>query len=126
MQTVLAKTPAESSMLETVHRYYDARSGLCAFVVDGDERVIGMVSDVQAQAVPKERWADTTARAAMQPVGEVLTVPSDSDLGVVLDQMTASQQEQMPVVDDGQLVGCVSRMQVLAVIANGDGQRSER
>src|SRR5207302_10987549 len=52
MQTVLAKTAADSSMLETVHRYYDARSGLCAFAVDGDERVIGMVSDVQAQAVP--------------------------------------------------------------------------
>ena len=51
--------------------------------------------DFAEQAVPKERWADTTARAAMQPVGEVLTVPSDSDLGVVLDQMTASQQEQM-------------------------------
>jgi CBS domain-containing protein len=107
-------------MLETVHRYYDGGSGLCAFVVDGDERVIGMVSDVQAQRVPKERWAATTARAAMQAVDDVLTVRSDSDLGAVLDQMTASEQEQMPVVDDGRLVGCVSRLQVLAVIAGGD------
>ena len=58
----------------------------------------------------------------MQPVSDVLTVRSDSDLGVVLDQMTASQQEQMPVVDEGRLVGCVSRLQVLAIIAAGDGR----
>ncbi len=115
--TVLARESPEGSLLETIHRYYDSRIGLAAFVVDGDEQVVGMVSDVEARRVPKERWAATPSRAAMRPVGGIETVAPETDLATALEKMTASQQEQMPVVAEGRLVGCLGRLQIVGLLA---------
>ncbi|MHB8683793.1 MAG: site-2 protease family protein [Dehalococcoidia bacterium] len=116
MQTVLPRIEPEVDLLQTMSRYYHPRYGLCAFVVDGDDRVTGMVTDVQLARVPRDRWPGVRAGVAMQPAAEIITASPDADLATVLEQMEAAQQTQVPIVEDGRLTGWVSRARIVGII----------
>ncbi|MBF6600960.1 MAG: site-2 protease family protein [Dehalococcoidia bacterium] len=109
MQTVLPRVAPEVDLLQAMSRYYHPRDGMCAFVVDGDEHVLGMVTDVQLARVPRDRWPSVPVGAAMQPADEIATTTSGADLASVLEEMDGSQQTQLPVLEDGRLTGWVSR-----------------
>lgn len=109
MQTVLPRVAPDVDLLQAMSRYYHPRDGMCAFVVDGDERVLGMVTEVQLARVPRDRWPSVPVGAAMQPADEIITTTSDADLASVLEEMDGSQQTQLPVLEDGRLTGWVSR-----------------
>lgn len=116
MQTVLPRIEPDLDLLQTMSRYYHPRYGLCAFVVDGDERVTGMVTDAELARVPRDRWPGVRAGAAMQPAAAIITTSPDADLASVLEQMEAADQTQMPIVEDGRLTGWVSRARILGII----------
>ncbi|MDE3097441.1 MAG: site-2 protease family protein [Chloroflexota bacterium] len=116
MQTVLPRIDPDLDLLQTMSRYYQPRYGLCAFVVDGDERVTGMVTDVELARVPRDRWPGVRAGAAMQPAAAIVTAAPDADLASVLEQMEAAQQTQVPIVEDGRLTGWVSRARIVGII----------
>ncbi len=116
MRTTLPAIYGTATVLETMSRYYEPRAGLCAFVVDGEERVIGMVSETETARTPKERWAVTQAGNIMRPVTAVATAAPDTDLAALLEQMDLSQQNQMPIVEDGRLIGHVGRTRILGVL----------
>ena len=117
MRTMLPTVPETTTVLETVGRYFDPHFGLCAFIVDGDERVLGMLSDLEAARVPKERWATTYAPQAMTPTRDVLTIEPEADLATALEQLESARQMQLPVVDAGRIVGYVSRIRIMNVLA---------
>jgi CBS domain-containing protein len=109
-------------------------------VVDEEGRVIGMVTE--ADLMPKEVFdvghrrthglGDLTGRAFAgkargRTVGEVMTTtvhtvsPTD-DLRVATRRMLEHNVKRLPVVDDGHLVGIVSRRDVLRVFALPDDE----
>jgi CBS domain-containing protein len=116
MQTVLPRVEPGVDLLETMSRYFHPRYGLCAFVVDGDERVQGMVSDVELARVPRQRWPIVTASAAMQPAHTIATGTPDTDLGSALEAMEAAQQTQLPIVEGGRVTGWVSRARLVGMM----------
>lgn len=116
MQTVLPRIEPGIDLLETMSRYFHPRYGLCAFVVDGDERVQGMVSDVELARVPRSRWPIVTASAAMQPAHAIATATPDTDLGSVLETMEEAQQTQLPILESGRVTGWVSRARLLGML----------
>lgn len=116
MHTVLPTVPETTTVLETVGRFFDPHFGLCAFIVDDDERVLGMLSDTEAARVPKERWATTYAPQAMTPARDVHTVGPEADLATTLEQMESSRQMQIPVVDAGRIIGYVSRLRIMSLL----------
>jgi Zn-dependent protease/CBS domain-containing protein len=118
MRTLLPTVPETTTVLEAVGRYFDPHFGLCAFIVDDDERVLGMLSDAEAARVPKERWATTYAPQAMTPTGDVQTIGPEADLATALEQLESARQLQLPVVDAGRIVGYVSRMRIMNVLAS--------
>ncbi|MEX2226546.1 MAG: site-2 protease family protein [Dehalococcoidia bacterium] len=118
MRTMLPTVPETTTVLETVGRYFDPHFGLCAFIVDRDERVLGMLSDAEAARVPKDRWATTYAPQAMTPTSDVQTIGPEADLATALEQLESARQLQLPVVDAGRIVGYVSRMRIMNVLAS--------
>jgi Zn-dependent protease/CBS domain-containing protein len=118
MRTMLPTVPETTTILEAVGRYFDPHFGLCAFVVDEEERVLGMLSDMEAARVPKDRWATTYAPQAMTPASDVQTIEPEADLATALEQLESARQLQLPVVDAGRIVGYVSRMRILNLLAS--------
>lgn len=104
-------------------------------VVDAHGRLVGVLSeaDVIARGVPPDPRAHerpTGPGPGPQPgtpstVGEAMThfplsVRSDADLAEAVELMTGTAVKSLPVLEDGRVVGVVSRADVVAALARSD------
>lgn len=92
------------------------RSGRRCFPVVENGRTFGLVTLHHVKDVPQRDWATTTVRDVMTPLNQLQTAQPDEGLYEVLERMTAADVNQMPVMDNGQLLGMVARDRVLAFI----------
>ncbi|MCI3278211.1 CBS domain-containing protein [Streptomyces cylindrosporus] len=111
-------------------------------VVDGGNRVVGVVSE--ADLLPKEEFRDSDpdrytqlrrlsdlAKAGSVTAGELmtspaLTVPADATLAQAAREMARARVKRLPVVDaDGRLEGIVSRADLLKVFLREDEDIAE-
>lgn len=125
--TVTADTP-----LKQVARLLDERSVTSLPVVDGRGHIVGVISeaDVILVAVPHDARAHETPRSLTREptftrTSQVMsrhpvTVSSWADLAEATDLMTSTSVKSLPVVDDGVLVGVVSRRDVVRTLARSD------
>lgn len=100
-----------------------------AFLTESLGRVSGLITITDLTRVPRPRWDDTVIREAMVPAADVHTIePSTS----VLEAMRLMQEydvNQLPVLDDGRLVGMLTRGDVLqrlelsALVGNSEEPR---
>lgn len=106
-----------------------ASHGYTAVPVVEDGHMVGIVTeaDVVRGQIPPEGWLPPSAwdKPVPQTVGEVMTgapvgMQPDADLTDVVSLMLETGIRSLPILDDGQLVGIVSRRDVLRVIAQGD------
>ncbi len=97
-------------------------------VVDADGHVLGMVTetDVVRDAVPRNPWVRELHPSAGGPhparVGDVMSfhpvaVLPDVELPVAADLLVNSGLTSLPVVEDGVVVGIVSRHDLVSVVA---------
>ncbi|MBM3237223.1 CBS domain-containing protein [Candidatus Poribacteria bacterium] len=107
--------PHSLKLEELVHDYILHTGRRCFPVVD-EERVLGIVTLHNVKEISKERWSSTEVGAIMTPLEQLQTVHPDDGLFDVLEQMTHEDVNQLPVIDDGKLVGMVARDNVLAFI----------
>ena len=84
-----------------------ARAG-CVFVVEG-ERVAGLVQADALRSLSRARWQTTPAGELMTPVALVRVVSPEEDAASILQTMEAEELSCLPVVEDGRLIGLVSR-----------------
>jgi CBS domain-containing protein len=101
-------------------------------VVDSSGQLIGVVSEadvIREMVVPDQRVHEIPVRLTAAPLHVVVadimsthpvTVSADTDLAVATDLMTSSAIKSLPVLDDGRLVGVVSRRDVIRVLARPD------
>lgn len=93
-------------------------------VVDDDKRVIGIATEddlVRGRILPEGSTAEVPPE---QTVAAVMTEPPvtarpEDDLADVVSMMLDAGMRSVPIVDDGRLVGIVSRRDVLRVVAWG-------
>lgn len=97
-------------------------------VVDDAGHVLGMVTDtdVVRDAVPRDPWARDLHPTAGGPhpaaVRDVMSfhpvaVLPDVELPVAADLLVSSQLTSLPVVEDGVVVGILTRRDLVAVLA---------
>ncbi len=101
-------------------------------VLDEHDRVTGVISeaDVVLEALPSDSRADERpARMSLGPYltraadvmnAHPVTVRSETDLAEAAELLTSTTVKSVPVVDDGVLVGVVSRRDIVAVLARSD------
>ena len=99
-----------------VHDEVLAGGRRCFFVVDGD-RLRGVFTLSDVKAIPRKRWSVTPVEQVMTPVAKLASVTPRDDLLIALRAMDETGVGQLPVVDDGALIGAVGREQVLRYIA---------
>lgn len=114
--------------LTTVARLLDAHRVTALPVVNDRGHVVGMVTetDVVRDAVPRDPWMrelhpsgagpDAVRVRDVMSVHPVAVLP-DVELPVAADLLVNSTLTSLPVVEDGVVVGIVSRHDIVAVLA---------
>lgn len=84
-------------------------------VVDDDERVIGMISEKDLlNFIFSGNIQNTTVKEAMTK--NVVTFPPDTDIEKLALVMAEQKIRRIPIVEDGKLVGVVSRRSIIRIV----------
>jgi Zn-dependent protease/predicted transcriptional regulator len=87
-----------------------------AFLAERDGAIVGMLTITDIVRVPRARWAATSVQAVMIPVARVVTVSPETQLVEAMRLMRERDVHQLPVLEEGRLVGIVTRAEVLREI----------
>ena len=91
-------------------------TGTRAYLVEREGVLIGLITAADVTAVPRERWSSTAVEAAMIPAERVTTVTPETGVFEALRLMQQHDVHQLPVLDDGRVVGLLTRGDVLRQI----------
>lgn len=107
---VVALSPG-LSLEEAVNQYF-LPYGYGGFPVVHEGRLLGVVAVRDIQSVKNSLWAFRRVADIMQPASEDMVVPPDLSAMQALEQMMAAGAERLVVVQDGQLLGLVTRASI--------------
>ena len=99
--------------LEELVRDYIYKHQFTHFPVFNRDELLGMVSLAQVKDVPKDLWSFKQVRDIMAPIDEVPSLKPNDDATEALSRMVSDDLGRMPVIEDGRLVGIVSRRDIL-------------
>jgi CBS domain-containing protein len=103
-------------------------------VLDADGRLVGVVSEadvIREMVIPDQRAHEVPVRLTPPPfrarVADVMshhpvTVSSDTELAKAADLITSTAVKSLPVVDRGQVVGVLSRRDIIRVLSREDAR----
>jgi predicted transcriptional regulator len=67
----------------------------------------------EIRPIPQQRWATTPVNQVMTPVERLAVATPQQDLREILSLLVKRNVNQLPVVQDGYLIGAVSREHLL-------------
>jgi len=88
---------------------YNVRS----FPVVEDGRLVGIVTLTDVRHAPREQWPIRRVRDLMTPRERLITAKPEDDLERILRLMATHEIHQIPIVDDGRLLGLLTRNALL-------------
>jgi Zn-dependent protease/CBS domain-containing protein len=107
--------PITISIQQLVDEYMLPRAVRSVPVVHGDQ-LAGLITLADVRRVPRDRWAQTRVGEVMIPVERLAVAHPAESLNEVMPHMAAPDVNQLPVVEDGRLVGILSRDAILRYI----------
>jgi CBS domain-containing protein len=107
--------PPALSIQQLVHDHI-LNSGRRCFVVVQDSRPVGLITMHDIKKVPRDRWHSRTVGEAMTPLDRTKWVRPTDDLYEVFNTLTTEDINQLPVMEDGNLVGMIRRDSILSFI----------
>ncbi len=84
-----------------------------AFPVVEEGQLVGIVCLHDIRGVAKERWQETTVREIMTPREKLVTVGPEEESDQALNTLQRTQVRQLPVAQNGNLVGLLRRRDVM-------------
>lgn len=104
--------PANSSLQELVDNYFLPR-GLRSALVIQDDQLAGLITLSDIRHVPREQWGQVPVSHVMIPLDRLHVVSPQQNLNDVLPLMVSRDVNQLPVVQNGRLVGVLSRDEIM-------------
>ncbi|MEK7397336.1 MAG: site-2 protease family protein [Candidatus Poribacteria bacterium] len=95
---------------------YILHSNHQCFPISDGNNIIGVITLKMIKEIPQDQWETTTMKEAMIPLDEIIAVHPDEEVFTVMQKMTVEQIYQFPVMENGQLIGLVSRDNIMNVI----------
>jgi CBS domain-containing protein len=78
--------------------------------------VKGLLTLHNIKGVSQDRWSMTTVGQVMTPLDGLKRVSPDEELWTAMRHMTEGGVNQVPVMDDGQLLGMLRRDNIVSFI----------
>ena len=110
-RTFTEVTPSVS--IQTVVDEYMIGKGERAVVIANDDYVIGILTVSDLARVPRGEWASTPAQRIMTPRSEVVTIAAEAPATDVMPLLAQRRLNQLPVIDEGRMIGIISRRELL-------------
>jgi Zn-dependent protease len=96
------------------------RTGLRTFyVVDREERLLGLVTLRELAGIPPEARTDTRVDAVMLPAASLAVLAPFESGWTAFRRMADHNVNQLPVVAEGRLVGALTRERLMALVQAG-------
>ncbi|MFP5210313.1 MAG: site-2 protease family protein [Acidobacteriota bacterium] len=112
MRRDFLKVPSSISLEELVERNLLPLGMRCAVITQFDNPV-GMVTMSTIREVPREEWPNTPAIQITIPLQKLTTTEPNAILWSALEKMGRDGVNQLPVVDRNEIVGMLSREDIL-------------
>ncbi|HQR14245.1 MAG TPA: site-2 protease family protein [Nitrospira sp.] len=110
VRNVVALSP-ELSLEEAVNQYF-LPYGYGGFPVVHEGRLVGVVAVRDVQTVKNSLWVFRRVADIMQPSSDEMVISPDHSAMQALEQMMAVGAERLVVVQDGQLLGLLTRASI--------------
>jgi len=107
--------PGDTTIEQLVYEHIIRGGSRCLPVIE-QGRVLGLVTLHQVKEVPRHAWNSTTVKEVMIPLDKARAVKPGDPLFSVFETMTREDIGQLPVVQDGELVGIIGRDSILSFI----------
>ena len=104
--------PANISLQRLVDKILLPHGWRNAFVMQADQ-LAGLITLSDIRHIPREQWGQTPVGHAMTPVERLHVVSPQQKIREVVPLMVAQNVNQLAVVQDGRLVGVLSREDVM-------------
>jgi Zn-dependent protease/predicted transcriptional regulator len=104
--------PPGISLAELIDTYLLRHHFTCYPVIE-DGRPIGIITIKAVKHVPRGMWGTTSVAQAMIPLKEETSLSPDDDIPTAIQKMAATGLGRLPVIDEGRLVGIVSRRDIM-------------
>jgi Zn-dependent protease len=115
MSTRCPAVPADLTLQQLVDEHILA-SGQRCFLVNRGQDTVGLMTLHRIKAVPRPEWATTSAARVMLPWDQLKHIDPDTELVAALQEMDRDGVNQLPVTRDHQVVGMLSRDDVITYL----------
>lgn len=112
MSREVAKVPGLKPISQLVEEQV-LTGGRRSFIVSDNGHAEGMLTLTDISAQPQRKWPFLTSRQVMVPLDKLITVEPQTELMIALQRMDEANVAQLPVIEAGQVVGMLSREEVL-------------
>jgi Zn-dependent protease len=86
------------------------------FIVQDEYSVRGVLTLQKIREIPRERWPNTSAEQAMIQAGDMQWVRPDTELWNALERMDQNGVNQLPVIQDSQIAGLLTRENIISFL----------
>jgi predicted transcriptional regulator len=108
---------AHLTLQQLVDGHVLASGQRCFFVNRGGD-TIGLIALHQVREVPSSEWATTSAAEVMVRLEQSRAIDPDTELCAALEEMDRDGVDLLPVTRDQQVIGMLSREDVINVLRN--------
>jgi len=112
--------PANISLQRLVDDYFLPKGLRSALVVQGDQ-LAGLITLSDIRHVPRDQWEQTPVGFSMIPLERLHVVSPQQNLNDVLPLMVGGDVNQLPVTQDGRLMGVVTRDAIMRYLETRRG-----
>jgi Zn-dependent protease/CBS domain-containing protein len=107
--------PADVSLQRLVDEHI-LGNGHRSFVVKENGHALGLLTIHQIKEIPRDEWSNTRVDSAMLPLEKAQIVQPSTELEEALKEMDSEGVNQLPVMENGNLVGTLNRESVISFL----------